>query len=79
MQTRLREVRPLTLLDVVAAVSGFSDSEAEAAAVINHMLCSERIAFANRPEREDLELWLRRMTRSPRPILPDGGRRLLYR
>lgn len=40
----------LTLLDVVAAVSGLTDDEAEAAAVINHMLCSERIAFAHGPQ-----------------------------
>ncbi len=58
MQTRLRETMPLTLLDVVAAVSGFSESEEEAAAVINHMLSSERIAFANRSERQDLEFWM---------------------
>ncbi len=58
MQTRPQETRPLTLLDVVAAVSGLSESEEEAAAVINHMLCSERIAFANRPERQDIESWL---------------------
>lgn len=46
------EERPLTLLDVVAAVSGLTRSEEETAAVINHMLCSERIAFANRRPQE---------------------------
>ena len=57
MQTRFRET-PLTLLDVVTTVSGLTIDEEEAAAVINHMLCSERIAFANRPGREELEPWL---------------------
>jgi hypothetical protein len=58
MQTRMRETMPVTLLDVVAAVSGLSESEEEATEVINHMLRSERIAFANRSEREDLEFWM---------------------
>lgn len=49
MQTPIDE-RPLTLLDVIAAVSGLTDSDEEMAAVINHMLCSERIAFAKRPQ-----------------------------
>jgi len=57
LQTELPENR-VTLLDVVAAVSGLTESEEEAAAVINHMLCSERIAFANRLPRRDLETWL---------------------
>lgn len=57
MHTQLQQERPLTLLDVVATVSRLADSEEEAAAVINHMLCSERIAFANRSERRDLEFW----------------------
>lgn len=48
----------VTLLDVVTAVSGLTQSEEEAAAVINHMLSSERIAFTNRPQRRDLESWL---------------------
>jgi hypothetical protein len=47
-----------TLLDVVAAVSGFSQSEEETAAVINHLFGSEQIAFANRPQRRDLEAFL---------------------
>ncbi|MGH8258245.1 MAG: hypothetical protein ACREUG_00985 [Steroidobacteraceae bacterium] len=46
MQMPIEDGR-LTLRDVVAAVSGLTDSEEEAAAVINHMLCSERIVFAN--------------------------------
>ncbi len=58
MQTLLQERKALTLLDVVTAVSGLSESEEEAAAVINHMLRSERIVFANAPERGDLESWL---------------------
>lgn len=49
MQAPIQE-RPLTLLDVIAAVSGLAESEEEAAAVINHMLCSERIAFTSRPQ-----------------------------
>jgi hypothetical protein len=57
MQTVLRE-KPVTLLDVVATVSGLTENEEETAAVINHMLCSERIAFANRLRRGDLETWL---------------------
>jgi hypothetical protein len=57
MQTRLQE-RPLTLLDVIATVSGLTVDEEEAAVVINHMLNSERIAFANRSRREELERWL---------------------
>ena len=57
MQTRFQE-RPLTLLDVIATVSGLTVDEEEAAAVINHMLNSERIAFANRSHREELERWL---------------------
>jgi hypothetical protein len=57
MLTQLRENR-LTLLDVVAAVSGLTDNEAETAAVINHMLSSESIAFANHPQRRELENWL---------------------
>lgn len=58
MQTLPSDEKPLTLLDVIAAVSRLSDSEEEAAAVINHMLCSERIAFANQPRRGELESWL---------------------
>ncbi len=58
MQTLLQEKKALTLLDVVTAVSGLSESEEEAAAVINHMLRSEQITFANAPERGDLESWL---------------------
>jgi hypothetical protein len=54
IQTRLHR-SPVTLLDVVATVSDLTEDEAEAAAVINHMLKSERIAFANRPRRRDLE------------------------
>ena len=57
MQTQLHE-RSLTLLDVVAAVSGLTDNEEETAAVINHMLHSERITFANRLPRKDLEVLL---------------------
>lgn len=57
MQTHLRD-RRLTLLDVVTTVSGLTRSEEEAAAVINHMLHSERIAFANRTSRHELERWL---------------------
>jgi hypothetical protein len=49
MQTSQHE-QPLTLLDVVTAVSGLTDNEAEAAAVINHMLCSERIVFRSKPQ-----------------------------
>ncbi len=60
MQTLLQEKKALTLLDVVTAVSGLSESEEEAAAVINHMLRSERITFANAPGRGDLEFWLSR-------------------
>jgi len=54
MQTSLRQ-KPLTLLDVVATVSDLTDDDTEAAEVINHMLVSERIAFANRPRAQDLE------------------------
>ncbi|HTV51354.1 MAG TPA: hypothetical protein VME21_09205 [Steroidobacteraceae bacterium] len=54
---QLHESR-VTLRDVVAAVSGLTQDEEEAAAVINHMLSSERIAFANRPRRGELEYWL---------------------
>jgi hypothetical protein len=57
MQTQLRE-NPVTLLDVVAAVSGLTENEEEAAAVINHMLCSERIAFANPLPRREIETLL---------------------
>lgn len=49
MQTS-QQKQPLTLLDVVAAVSGLTQNEAEAAAVINHMLCSERITFTRQPQ-----------------------------
>ncbi len=57
MQTQLHE-RSLTLLDLVAAVSGLTKNEEETAAVINHMLHSERIAFANPVPRKDFEGWL---------------------
>jgi len=57
MHMRLQE-RKLTLLDLIAAVSGLTESEEEAAVVINHMFGSEQIAFANRPQRRDLEAWL---------------------
>jgi len=57
MLMQLHESR-VTLRDVVAAVSGLTQDEEEAAAVINHMLSSERIAFANRPRRGELEYWL---------------------
>ncbi|HTT01398.1 MAG TPA: hypothetical protein VMG11_04855 [Steroidobacteraceae bacterium] len=57
MLVSLRE-RKVTLLDVVAAVSGFADSEEEAALVINHLFGSEQIAFTNRPQRTELEAWL---------------------
>ncbi|MGH8326420.1 MAG: hypothetical protein ACRET2_06635 [Steroidobacteraceae bacterium] len=55
METRLEDGKALTLLDVVAAVSGLADDEEEVAAVINHMLSSEQIAFANPPRRQDLQ------------------------
>ncbi len=57
MQTRAHE-RTLTLLDVVAAVSGLTKNDDEAAEVINHLFGSEQIAFANRPPRRDLEVLL---------------------
>jgi hypothetical protein len=57
MLTSTRE-RPLTLLDVVATVSGLTADEEEAAEVINHMLSSERIAFANPLPRREFERWL---------------------
>ena len=57
MQTQPRE-NPVTLLDVVAAVSGLTENEEEAAAVINHMLCSERIAFTNPMPRREIETLL---------------------
>ena len=57
MFTQIQQNR-VTLLDVVAAVSGLTENEEEAAAVINHMLNSERISFANPPQRGDLESWL---------------------
>jgi hypothetical protein len=57
MQTLLHET-PITLLDVVTTVSGLTESKEEAAVVINHMLCSERIAFANRLRRGDVDSWL---------------------
>jgi hypothetical protein len=49
MQTALAE-RPLTLLDIVAVVSGFTDNEEETAAVINHLLSSEQISFRKGPQ-----------------------------
>jgi len=57
MLTSLRE-RKVTLLDVVAAVSGLTENEEEAALVINHLFGSEQIAFTNGPQRRDLEAWL---------------------
>ena len=57
MLTSTRE-RPLTLLDVVATVTRLTADEEEAAEVINHMLRSERIAFANPLPRRELERWL---------------------
>lgn len=54
MQTSLHETT-LTLSDLIATVTDLTDDEHEAAEVINHMLVSERIAFANRPRRQDLE------------------------
>jgi hypothetical protein len=50
--------KPLTLLDVVATVSGLTADEQEAAEVIKHMLRYERIAFANPLPRREFERWL---------------------
>jgi hypothetical protein len=53
MQAR-KNTRRLTLLDVVTTVSRLARNEREAAAVINHLLSSSKISFAN-SARTDLQ------------------------
>lgn len=42
-----RRKQPLTLLDLITTVSRLARSDREAAAVINHLLQTSRIRFAN--------------------------------
>jgi hypothetical protein len=48
MRARNSTKNQLTLSDVVATVSRFARNEREAAAVVNHLLISSQISFANR-------------------------------
>lgn len=47
MRTQQAASKRLTLLDVIATVSGITRNERETAAVVNHMLRSSTISFAN--------------------------------
>jgi hypothetical protein len=48
MHTRAQSPsKRLTLLDVIATVSGITHNERETAAVVNHMLKTSQIAFSN--------------------------------
>lgn len=49
-----KNTRRLTLLDVVTTVSRLARNEREAAMVINHLISSSKISFAN-PARADLK------------------------
>lgn len=56
MQTHLQPAQPrashLTLLDVIATVNDITQDEERTAEVINYMLRSEHISFANDTPRE---------------------------
>ncbi|HSG66606.1 MAG TPA: hypothetical protein VLD39_16480 [Gammaproteobacteria bacterium] len=54
MRNRRRE-QPLTLLDLITTVSRLARSDQEAAAVINHLLQTSRIRFANGLPGRELE------------------------
>jgi len=50
-----RRVQPLTLLDLITTVSRLARSDRETAAVINHLLQTSRIRFANGLPGRELE------------------------
>ena len=49
----ITDTAPLTLLDVVGAVSSLSADESETAQVINHMLLTRRIRFLEALDQEE--------------------------
>lgn len=54
----IRDTAPVTLLELVGAVSSLAANAAETAQVINHMLLTGRIRFVEELDREEISLLL---------------------
>ncbi len=52
----IREPAPVTLLELVGAVSSFAANDMEAAQVINHLLLTGRVQFIEALDREEIAL-----------------------
>lgn len=52
----IMEPTPVTLLELVGAVSSFAANDLEAAQVINHLLLTGRVQFVEALDREEIQL-----------------------